>query len=71
MFSVGDRVKLVADFDNEPGIIPANTEGIVLGFSKEMVFVQFVNVEHLDVSSQKHNKLAGLPIFIHEIEESF
>lgn len=71
--NVGDRVRLVEDFNNEPGIIPAGSEGTVLEVVKgtvlyNMIFVLFDNVDSLEEHSRETNSVAGLPMYPEEIE---
>jgi len=69
MFRIGDRVKLVNDFNNEPGIIPAGTMGVVRSFSTEYVVTEFDDVSDLEPHAQINNAEGGLFMFAHEIEK--
>jgi hypothetical protein len=74
MFSVGDRVKLIEDFNNEPGILPAGSKGTVYEVAEGrtlynfMIFVCFDNVDALGDRARRTNDVAGLPMYPEEIE---
>ncbi len=68
MFFEGDRVKLISDFDNGPGIIPAETEGTVLAITESAyVIVRWDDVSDLQEYVQHNNKVAGLYMMPEEV----
>lgn len=68
MFTEGQRVRLVATFNNEPGTIEAATRGTVQHSDGVFVFVKWDNVESLLVHDQEVNEEFGLPMYSEEIE---
>jgi len=73
MFTEGDRVKLVKDFDNEPGIVAAGTKGTIVMVmpGDDAFFDYFVRLDDdgsNEVVSKVNARLGGFPLFQYEIE---
>jgi len=73
MLRVGDTVKLIEDFNNEPGVIRAGTTGELIAISEkapiqDLYFVRFNDVSELKEHSRVNNHIAGLPMYREEIE---
>jgi hypothetical protein len=70
MFVKGDRVRLVEDFNNEPGILLTGSVGTVTVESNGMVFVQFdyLNDPEFQEHVRHNNRHGGLPMLTEEIE---
>jgi len=73
-FMRGDKVALVKDFNNEPGIIPKGSTGTVVGvyrgkFTEDQIFVRFDNLsDELYVQMQVSRDI-GMPMHSDEIKK--
>jgi len=78
MLRVGDKVALVKDFNNEPGIIPAGTMGKVTHIDNDspvapLVYVRFSDLRDFNLSERVRvmNYEVGLPMYSEEIERVY
>jgi hypothetical protein len=79
MFAVGDKVSLIKDFNNEPGIIPAGTMGKVTNIDSDspvapLVYVRFAaDLRDLGMAERVRimNHEVGLPMYPKEIERVY
>jgi hypothetical protein len=78
MFTVGDKVSLTKDFNNEPGIIPAGTMGKVTHIDSDspvapLVYVQFTDLRDFNLAERVRimNHEVGLPMYPEEIEKVY
>lgn len=69
MYAEGARVRLIADFNNEPGTLEAGVKGTVQfhNVQKDLVFVTWDDVSGLTDDQQIINGL-GLAMYPEEIE---